>query len=369
MRISDKTPYRNENGQINWLGRVNGTFKYGFSWYSEMMAQEKIIVHFNKNLDRNYILLRNFILPETDINIPLLLIGPPGIFIISVIHQNGLYSIRDDEWGRLTGATFVSAPINLVQNLTKLGRAIKKYLNDNGYKDDLIVEPVMIAASPGIHVETLRPAARVVLSDAIERFVISLTQAHPILNTDRIAELAVTLVKGPPSAAAFVPEHGVLVSTPVPAGKEIRDKLNPPEPPGEDVPASFSSESLGFSFDEHWNDDQGHFDQTENSPSSQSQPASSTPAFEGFDGNFGSFIENVDLSDGSNETQPANQPGPDNVEPGQPDEIAPQASNSPSSAPAKNLRWGMTRNQLLILGGILVLWLLMVVAFIIIINL
>jgi len=356
MRISDKTPYRDENGQINFLSRVEGTFKYGLSWYPEVMAQEKIIAVFNKILDRNYILLRNFILPESDITIPLVLIGPPGIFLISVLHQGGVYSVRDDEWGKLSGGTFKASRGNLVQRLIQLGRVVKVYLSRSGFKGELTLEPIMIAANPAMHIEPVRPAARIVLNDAVERFVISLTQARPILTADRIADIAVVLIKGPQDENSFVPEHGVLVSTPVPAGRELRDKLNPPSQPEQESQAGFSSDGLGFSFDEHGNDNQenpsqfGSESETNQDPAAR-QPASNKQAYTSFDGNFDGL----------------NQPAADNAGSDKP---APEDSQpSKPAAPTQKLRLGMNTNQLLILGGILVIWLILVVVFIYIVNL
>ena len=378
MRISDKTPYRNENGQISFLGRMQGTLKYGTDWYPEVMAQEKVITVFNKILDRNYILLRNFILPDTDIDVPMVLIGPPGIFLITVLHQRGLYSVRDDEWGKLTGETFVPGRINLIQRLIKLGHVLKIYLNRNGFKGELIVETIMMASNPGMHIETLRPAARVVLNDALERFAISITQAHPILNSERIADMAVALIKGPAPESPFVPEHGALVSTPVPAGKEMRDALNPPEQKEEETHAGYAGDNLGFSFDDHWNDDQPIPDhpetstslQTETSQNPVSQPAEvKTPAFDSSDEDFGSFFEDLKSQNGSTASETSAQPEPENAEPDGAEETSPvDSEESEPTPPRKTILFGLTRNQLLILGGLFIVWLMLLAGFIYLIN-
>ena len=190
----------------------------------------------------------------------------------------------------------------------------------------------------------------------MERFVISLTQARPILTADRIADIAVVLIKGPQDENSFVPEHGVLVSTPVPAGRELRDKLNPPSQPEQESQAGFSSDGLGFSFDEHGNDNQenpsqfGSESETNQDPAAR-QPASNKQAYISFDGNFDGL----------------NQPAADNAGSDKP---APEDSQpSKPAAPTQKLRLGMNTNQLLILGGILVIWLILVVVFIYIVNL
>ncbi len=61
------------------------------------------------------------------------------------------------------------------------------------------VEPVLLAADPGLHIESVRPAVRPVMSDAIDRFAASLLTARPVYNTAEVNEF-VERIQNPRSA-------------------------------------------------------------------------------------------------------------------------------------------------------------------------
>jgi hypothetical protein len=52
-----------------------------------------------------------------------------------------------------------------------------------------MVEPVLMAASPSVHIEQLRPVVRVVMSDAVKQFGGSLLQARAVLKADMVNDL------------------------------------------------------------------------------------------------------------------------------------------------------------------------------------
>jgi hypothetical protein len=209
MKITDNTPFRNESGQIDLFGRVQGTLKFGLSWFAQIKAQDTVIAVLEKILNPHFILLRNITLPDTDIDLPIVLVGPPGIYLVNVTPERGVYQARDDEWGSVSGEKFVPAATNVIQRTVKLARVLQLYLDRAGYKGSLVVEPILMAADPGMHIESVRAAARVVMSDALEIFAISMNQARPIYNTIRINDIAHTILNGPhapqPSTPAFIP--------------------------------------------------------------------------------------------------------------------------------------------------------------------
>ena len=168
MKIVDKTPYRTETGEIDLLGRVQGMLKYGMSWYSRLKAQDVVIAIIEKQLDSNYALLRNVTLPNTEINLPFVLIGPPGIYLINVTHERGVFIARDDQWGTMIGDRFVGARINQIGRTLAFGRVLQLYLDRQGFKGSVVVESILMAADPGMQIESTRPAVRVVMSDALQ---------------------------------------------------------------------------------------------------------------------------------------------------------------------------------------------------------
>jgi hypothetical protein len=196
MKIVDKTPYRTESGEIEIMGRMQGMLKFGLSWYDRVKAQDAVIAIFSKQLGNQYTILQNIVLPGTEIDLPLVLIGPPGIYLINVTHERGVYRARDDEWGTISGEQFVPARINQVKRTVTMGRVLQVYLDRQGYKGLLMVDPILMAADPGMHIDSTRPAVRIVMSDALDRFGISLAQARVLFSLEAVSEIADVILSG-----------------------------------------------------------------------------------------------------------------------------------------------------------------------------
>ena len=188
MRLIDKTPYLSEKGQINLIDRLQSLLQFGPSWFQQLDAQKVVVSRLEKQLDNRYMLMRNVTLPNSDIMLPLILLGPQGIYLLNVTHLRGVYQAKNEDWGTLEGEVFKPASINLLVRTARLGRALEVYLKRQGHEAQS-VEPVLVAADPGLHVDSVRPIVRVVLSDAIDRFAASLKQAQPVLSTAAILDL------------------------------------------------------------------------------------------------------------------------------------------------------------------------------------
>ena len=195
MKIIDKTSLQDANGNVNIINRLQGTLKYGFSWYPELEAQKKVIPVLDRFLDKGYLLIRNYTLPNSDIVIPLILIGPSAVSIIVVSPVNGHFEAKGMEWNTISsnGAP-IPAKRNLIELASKLTRAFQKYLDRFKISVPVPVEPVLLVSDPGAQVDATRPAVRVVRSDAIKQFANSLMQARPILRTDSIFSLGDRIV-------------------------------------------------------------------------------------------------------------------------------------------------------------------------------
>lgn len=199
MIIIDKTPYREANGQIGLMGLIQGTLKYGPSWQNRMKAQDVVIAIIEKQLDSNFALLRNVTLPNTEINLPLVLVGPPGVCLINVTHERGVYRAKDEEWGTMIADRFVPARINQITRTATFGRVLQTYLDRQGYKGSVVVEPILMAADPGMQIESTRPAVRVVMSDALERFAASLSHSRAVIDAPLGKNILRSILVGKPA--------------------------------------------------------------------------------------------------------------------------------------------------------------------------
>jgi hypothetical protein len=194
MKVIDKTPFQNEKGQAGILQRMQGIMEHGAAWNAEVEAQKAVIPQLERVLEKGYTLIRNLGLQNSKIILPLILVGPPGVFVLYVTSVSGHFEAKGDEWNVINKDRRVPASSNLLTRATRLARATQVYLNRQGVYLPGVVEPVLIAASPGVHIESLRPIVRVVLSDGIKQFGASLVQARPLLRSDLIHEVVDHLV-------------------------------------------------------------------------------------------------------------------------------------------------------------------------------
>ncbi len=183
MKLIDQTPLQNEQGEIGLIQRLQGTLKYGFEWYPEQEAQKVVIAHLTRILGKGYTAIRNQTLGASGITVPLALVGPAGIYAIHVTNLHGTYQAKADSWGQIFGVNFQPARVNILIRTRLLARALQAFIERQGVKLPKPVEPVILAANPGLHVELMQPIVRVVMVDALERWGASLETAAPDLYT------------------------------------------------------------------------------------------------------------------------------------------------------------------------------------------
>ena len=329
MKIIDKTPYRSEAGVIDILGRLQGTLKYGLTWYNRIQAQDVVIAIIEKQLGASYTLLRNVTLPNTEINLPLVLVGPPGVFLINVTHERGVYMAKDDEWGSITegrsteSRNFAPARINQVSRTLTFGRVLQVYLDRQGFKGVFTVESILMAADPGMHIESTRPAVRIVMSDALERFAASLAQGRAVINVTVANDILQAILVGRPKKPAVEPgaAQGSASATST-AGAQVPSlgTYASDQPEAQGTPA-FTDDLRSLSFS--------------NDQSAGQAPAASTTsaAMTAFVSATGDTVHQLAAG------QPAH----------------PQATGK-RPAPKKKGPLGFTTNQWLTLGGLFILW-------------
>ncbi|MBC7876010.1 MAG: hypothetical protein H7Y59_02465 [Anaerolineales bacterium] len=194
MKIIDKTPLQDANGNISFFARVQGTLKYGFSWYGELEAQKKVIEQLDRSLEKGHVLIRNFALPNIEVIIPLILIGTGGISVIYATPVKGFFEAKGDQWNTVSNGRALPASPNLIDVVRKRARALQRYLQEQKINLPNDVDSVLITVDPGAHVDSTRPNARVVMGDAIKQFASSLLQASPVFRADMVYDIADRLV-------------------------------------------------------------------------------------------------------------------------------------------------------------------------------
>lgn len=223
MKLIDRSPYPVKPEGLDLYTRIRGTLQFGFSWPAEVQAQEACIKVLKRYFNDHYTLLRNLALSDLDVPIPMILVGPPGIYVIYVSAQKGAFRAQGEDWLILqTGRGYIPIRPNLVLRTSLMARALDIYLkrSDGIFPD---IQGIMLFMNPRIFVETVRPVIRVVMSDAVEKFVSGLIQAQPILSPNGVEAVVTALINPPaePQPVEIPPE--------IPAPKPSRPKKAAPQ--------------------------------------------------------------------------------------------------------------------------------------------
>ncbi len=246
MRIIDKTPFLEEDGSISFINRIQGTLQNGFSWYDNLQAQTKVIAFFEKQLDKKFTLIRNHTLGASKITVPFILIGPTGVYVFTVTNAEGTYRAKGENWDSLVGEKYKEASINLPKRTIQLSKAVTLYLKKQAIELPQEIEPILLAVNPRIHIETVRPAVRVIMGDALERFAAGLRQSPPIMPVGDVHQISEAIINPLRKASAPAPaaQSAEPEATPVYDPYAEADAY-----PSQGEPASNAFGDLGFSFD------------------------------------------------------------------------------------------------------------------------
>jgi hypothetical protein len=312
MKIIDQTPFFNENGELSFIDRVRATMEYGPGWIKEIEATKSVISVLKKSLDKNYTLLCNITPPGLDARIPLILVGPTGLFVMIVTAKPGMFRAKGDQWGILSGSSIKAENPNLLSRTERMARAIQVYLQRQGYVDLFNVEAILLCSDPATNVDSMRPIIRVIMRDMLERFAASIPQSRIVLSPESAFDIVNRLLNPPPPPPSK-PAETEQAAPPTPEVVSQAQSVSP------FVPAMTFPASAGL-------------------PAADQESVSSSPF-----------------------TLP--ETFPTTVE----ESVSPDPGSIPetSPTPVPNLlaRWKLTRNQVLLLVGMAVIWVLIIAAF------
>jgi hypothetical protein len=183
MKILDYSPINAETNPLKKIqAHIQGILRYGFAWENDLKAQELVINLFKNRLDRSYTALRHLVIQDADIYIPLILVGPPGITMVNVKSNKGVFRARGDAWLEMDRKThkYQTAQENLIGKTQILGKVLDTYLSKKNQSHPGI-QTALLLANPGAHVEASRPSVRIVRIDGVDRFVSGLVQENEVL--------------------------------------------------------------------------------------------------------------------------------------------------------------------------------------------
>jgi len=217
MRVIEKSPFVDSEGEISLENRARASLKHGLSWFSEMQAQEYATSRLEKALDDEHVLVRNPTLPGVDITLPLVLISPQGVRLILASPARGIFRAKGESWLSFSqrGRRFRPAKPNLQTRALAFTRALLTYIQTQGVPLPEI-EPILVFSDPRTHVDSVDPETRIVLADGIRHIATSLEKAPAIMDQEDIENITRLLTHPPKDSLLPARETPLPEPTPAP---------------------------------------------------------------------------------------------------------------------------------------------------------
>lgn len=216
MRVTEKSPFIDSEGEISLENRARASLKHGLSWFSEMQAQEYATARLERALDDEHVLVRNPTLPGVEITLPLVLISPQGVQLILASPARGIFRAKGETWLSFSqrGQRFRPAKPNLQTRALAYTRALLAYIQNQGVPLPEI-ETILVFSDPRTHVDSVDPETRIVLADGIRHIATSLEKAPVIMDHEDIQNITRLLTQPPKNS--LLPNRETPLPEPTPA--------------------------------------------------------------------------------------------------------------------------------------------------------
>lgn len=193
-KIIDFSSGRDGRRKDSLAGQMASTFKK-----KEQASRQAALGALSKVLNRRFTLFQNVVLQEKGVPIPMLVVGPTGIWVINLTFVKGMFRASSDLWEESDGGTLNYRPArsNLLTQTLAMADVVRRYLE----MCDLPVEKVdaaLLLLDSGAHVETNKPAVRLVVADAVGRFAAGLLQPPIIISDDVVKQIVTALADAIP---------------------------------------------------------------------------------------------------------------------------------------------------------------------------
>ncbi len=191
MKVVNRSAWVQDDGTVSWWNRIKGTLQFGMNWYGEIEAMQTVVNRLQRVLSGQFVLLRGLTLPGLNLEIPGILIGPSGVYVLYASPLRGIFRIKSNRFVRMDTTTrqFRDVQPNLVRRTQLMGRAVELFFQRKGVEIP-VLEPVLVFTNPGIHIDAARPAVRIVQIDVLDRIAARLVQGRRRFSSEDVQYLA-----------------------------------------------------------------------------------------------------------------------------------------------------------------------------------
>lgn len=191
MDVIEQSKFVDEEGKISFIKRLTTILDYGKDWYGRMEAQRVVTQRLGRSLKDQHILLRNIPIPGVDEGEPyMVLIGPQGIRVLMAYPVLGVFRANDREWLKLDqrSRSFIHTKQNLITLALNIQKQVTRLLEIQNFRAP-VAESVLLFTNARTLIDGTRPACRIVSADAIEHFAANLEQLPAVINSQQIHTL------------------------------------------------------------------------------------------------------------------------------------------------------------------------------------
>lgn len=241
MKVIDLSPLRADDKPFNkFKTRLQGMLKFGLTFEADRKAQDVVEAQLGRVLDNKHTLLRNVTLEGLPIPIPCVLVGPTGLYVLYASGVKGVFRAKEERWAEMNknSRKYEIVRTNLIARSQLMAKIVDSYLTRHK-RPHPPVQPALVFADPGTHVDSVRPAVRVVLRDGLDRFAASIAHERPVISVEDAQNIVSALVKELPTTE-YEAEAGAEETPPELAGDAATEMSQPaPAEPPRKAPLRF----------------------------------------------------------------------------------------------------------------------------------
>lgn len=156
-----------------------------YSYIAGREGEERLVALLEQNLDGEWTLFRNLVLPGDNQDIDGVLIGPQGIFALEVKAYSGQTYVTGDSWKRRSYGRRVSCFSNPSKQAKQNAQHLSGYLRQK--QINLYVNPRVVWAGPG-NLQIKRPAIPIWVLSTPDFLKEDLARQQPI-SADRVSQI------------------------------------------------------------------------------------------------------------------------------------------------------------------------------------
>ncbi len=174
LKVVNLAPFARRNSpHLTWTQRLQGAMQYGWRWFREYPAQERLVELLREHLDRRFLVLLNFRPYQDRPPFPPILVGPSGVHLLYPTYLKGDFRVREDRLWVYDSGKQRYKPVrpDLVQELKALRGQLQNLLEEKVGDSVPEVEARLVFLDPASYVDVSQAEIQPIMVDGLPRYL------------------------------------------------------------------------------------------------------------------------------------------------------------------------------------------------------